>query len=348
MVALRAADSPQALGARYAVEGSIRRQGERVEVTVRVREAASGENVWANRYEGATGDLPRMQDEILANLVGELEPALLRLEQVRAERRRADAIAVWDLCRQAEHQLGSETTAGYARAVSLFEQAIAIDGESPSAWSGLALGHGAAIYLGLVDDLRAVSTQALEAADRAMRLAPGDFDSRFTLGRCLALSKDDLAAVPILEDALESDPSSGLAASTLAGALRRQGRADAAVPWYERALRVSPRSPQLYHVHGGLALALLARGDYEGALSHASLATRGDEGDGGGRALDFYPVVPASLALLGRIDEARAAWASAGEHVSRERMRHSARFTGAGLEALAEGLRLAGWDGRLD
>ena len=55
----------------------------------------------------------------------------------------------------------------------------------------------------------------------------------------------------------------------------------------------------------------------------------------------------ASLALLGRVEEARAAWKNAGAHVSRERMRHSARFTGAGLEVLSEGLRLAGWDGTL-
>jgi hypothetical protein len=80
----------------------------------------------------------------------------------------------------------------------------------------------------------------------------------------------------------------------------------------------------------------------------ARLAVAGDPADGKGKALDFYPVVPASLALLGRIDEAKAAWASAGEHASRQRMRHSARFTGQGLEALIEGLRLAGWNGKLD
>ena len=90
-------------------------------------------------------------------------------------------------------------------------------------------------------------------------------------------------------------------------------------------------------------LAHLANGDYKSALDHASLASRGDERDGGGKALDFYPVVPASLALLGRIDEAKEAW----KKVDRQHMRHSARFTGARLEVLAEGLRLAGWDGRL-
>ena len=333
-----------AIGARYVIEGTILRDADRVVVSVRGRDEATGDNIWARRFEGPAAGLPAMQQEIVTSLVEELEPALLRLEQVRASRREADSAAVWELCKRAEHRLGLETPGGYAQAVELFEQAISIDRTSPSAWSGLALSHGAAIYLGLVDDLRPTAARAREAADVAIDLAPDDFDSRFTMGRCLALSRDDEAAVPVLEAALESDPSSAIAANTLAGALRRQGHAAASIPWYERALHVSPRSPQVYHVHGGLSLAHLSSGDYQSALDHASLAVRGDANDGGGKVLDFYPVVPASLALLGRVDEARAAW----QKVDRQRMRHSARFTGARLEALAEGLRIAGWDGRLE
>jgi len=101
-------------------------------------------------------------------------------------------------------------------------------------------------------------------------------------------------------------------------------------------------------VHGGYALAQLEVGNYEAALTHATQAVQGNAEDGGGKALDFYLVIPASLALLGRIDEAKAAWAEAGAHASRTRMRHSARYAGRHLAVLGEGLRLAGWDGRLD
>ena len=65
------------------------------------------------------------------------------------------------------------------------------------------------------------------------------------------------------------------------------------------------------------------------------------------RAIDFYPIIPASLALLGEIDEAREAWANRGAHAEPGRMRHSARYIGEGLEVLAEGLRLSGWSGDL-
>lgn len=341
-------DAAALLGARYVIEGSVLRDADRLAVTVRGRDAASGSNVWAARFERPLAELEEVQAEIVARILHELEPAILRLEQVRCERRRADAIAVWDLCKRAEHHVERETPDAYLRAVAQFEEALALDRASSRAWAGLALAHASALYLGLADDFRKVSRRAHECADMAMQLAPEDFESQLSLGRSLALTQEDEAALPHLERALELDPSSSIAANTFAGALRRRGHAVDAIPWYERCIRLSPRSPQLYHVHGGLSLAHLASGDHAEALRCARAAVAGDPADGRGKALDFYPIVPASLALLGRIEEARAAWDAAGEHASPQRMRHSARFTGAGLEALAAGLRLAGWNGKLD
>lgn len=341
-------DAGGELGARFLIDGSVLREDERLTVTVRGRDAESGENIWAARIERPLHELAEAQTEIVERIAHELEPAVLRLEQVRGERRRADAIAVWDLCKRGEHYVERETPNGYARSVACFEEALDVERDSARAWAGLSLAHAAALYVGLVDDLRKTSQLAQDAARRALDLAPAEFEAQLSLGRSLALSREDEAALPHLERALELDPSSSLAANTLAGALRREGRADDAIPWYERCVRLSPRSPQVYHVYGGLSLAQLTAGDYHEALRCARLATAGDPADGQGKALDFFPIVPASLALLGRIDEARAAWSEAGAHASGSRMRHSARFTGKGLEVLVEGLRLAGWDGKLD
>jgi adenylate cyclase len=342
------ADRPAKLGAHYVIDGSLLRERDRLSVTVRSRDPESGGHVWATRVEGPLDGLHALQAEVVERIVSELEPAVLRLEQVRAERDRADPIAVWDLCKRGEHRVDQETARDYERAISMFEEAVAIDPDSSRAWSGLALAHSAAVYLGLVEDLRKTSKRAQQAARRALALEPDGFDSQLSLGRSLALSREDAAAVPYLEGALERDPSSALAAGTLAGALRRQGHAEAAIDWYERCIRLSPQGPQVHHVYGGLSLARLSAGDFDGALRCAQRAVAGDPANGQGKVLDFYPVIPASLALLGRIEEAKAAWAAAGAHVSPLRMRHSARFTGERLEILAEGLRLAGWDGKLD
>ena len=343
-----AADAAEQLGARYLVEGAVLREGDTLTVTVRCREAASRENVWAHRYETRVEAIAALQHELVADLIGQLEPAVLRIIEMRAAQRQADEVAVWELRKRAEHRLALETPAAYREAVTLFEEALSLDRRSDAAWSGLALGHASAVYLGLVEDRGAAAGLASQAARHALDLAPDAFSSHFSMGRALALSNEHAASLPVLEEALERDPSSAIAAHTLGGALRREGEAEAAIPWYERALRLSPRGRDVYHVHGGYALAQLEVGSYEAALNHATRAVRGKGEDGGGQALDFYPIIPAALALLGRIDEARAAWSRAGEHVSRARMRHGARYAGRHLAVLAEGLRLAGWDGRLD
>jgi tetratricopeptide (TPR) repeat protein len=163
----------------------------------------------------------------------------------------------------------------------------------------------------LTENLRETAVFARAAANTVLDLVPEGFEAQISLGRALAMSRED----------------------------------EAAVPHYQRCIRLSPRSAGVYHVYGGLSVAHLSAGDYEESLRCARLAVAGDTHRGGGKALDFYPVIPASLALLGRIDEAKAAWKRAGAHASRSRMRHTARFTGERLDALVEGLRLAGWDG---
>lgn len=90
-------------------------------------------------------------------------------------------------------------------------------------------------------------------------------------------------------------------------------------------------------------MACLATGDYTGALEAAQSAVAGDPDN---KPLSFHWLVPAALALLGRVDEARSAFARV-RSMPAASVRHSARFAGEEHRALLEGLRLAGWDGTL-
>lgn len=337
------AGSGDELGARYRVEGSVLWDDVKVSVTLRVSQGDGAEPVWAERFERSRTALADLQAEIIDHIVGELEPALFEFEQIRARRARAESLAVWDHCKRAEFWIDHETREGHRKAQALFERALEIYPESPQAWAGLGLAHAAGVYLGLSPDLASSARLAREASARAFELAPEDFSALLSLGRSLALSREDAAAVPYLDAALELDPSSSLACGTLAGALRREGEFDRAIPFYERAIRLSPRSSIVYHAWGGLALAHFAAERLDQALACARRAAEGGPNRSGG--LDFYPLIPACLALLGRLDEARAAWREAGSRVSDSSMSHSARFVGTGLDRLPEGLRIAGWSG---
>lgn len=337
----------QPLKARYHAQGSIVRDGPRVFLSLRVVEAESGELVWADRFDTSRDGLDETQEQIVTRIAQELEPAILSLERIRSQRSRAEEVAVWEFCKRAEYRLEIESLEAHRESLALFSRALDLAPESPRAWAGLARVHSAMIYLGFSEDLPATSQRAREAGERALALAPEDPEVQLSIGRAFALSRSDAESVPHLEAALELDPSSSLAANTLAGALRRLGRIEDAIPWYERTLRLSPLSAGVYHVCGGLALSHLSAGRDEEALEWARKAVEGEPVRNASKALDFWPVIPASLALLGRVDEARALWKSGGPRTSRRRMRHSARFTGERLERLAEGLRLAGWEGDL-
>jgi adenylate cyclase len=71
------------LGVRYAVEGSVRRAGNRLRVTVQLIDAASGGHVWAERYDRDVSDIFAVQDEIATRVAGVIEPALADAEQRR-------------------------------------------------------------------------------------------------------------------------------------------------------------------------------------------------------------------------------------------------------------------------
>ena len=89
------------LGVRYVVEGSIRRSGSRLRITVQLAETEQGSNVWAERYDRTLDDLFDVQDEITAQVVGAIEPQLLAAEAHRLERRPTNDLEAWECAMRA-------------------------------------------------------------------------------------------------------------------------------------------------------------------------------------------------------------------------------------------------------
>ena len=89
------------LGVRYLVEGSVRRAGQRLRLTVQLIEAATGNHLWADRYDGSLENVFDFQDRIVASLVGAIEPKLRATEIARSQRKRPDSLDAFDLFLQA-------------------------------------------------------------------------------------------------------------------------------------------------------------------------------------------------------------------------------------------------------
>src|SRR5215210_9469007 len=97
------------LGVRYVLEGSVRKGGNRLRVTAQLVEAASGNHIWAERYDRDLADIFAVQDEITERVVAAIEPELYAAEQVRSQSKPPDGLDAWECVIRALSLIGQGT-----------------------------------------------------------------------------------------------------------------------------------------------------------------------------------------------------------------------------------------------
>src|SRR4051794_15990050 len=89
------------LGVRYVLEGSVRKEGNRVRITAQLNDVSSGSHLWAERYDRGLADVFAVQDEITEAIVAAIEPQLYAAENFRAQRKAPENLDAWDLVMRA-------------------------------------------------------------------------------------------------------------------------------------------------------------------------------------------------------------------------------------------------------
>ena len=183
------------LGVRYVVEGSVRRAADRVRITVQLNDAATGGQIWSERYDRDLADVFALQDEITAAIVASIEPQLYAAENVRARRKPPDSLDAWELVMRALSHYWRVTRDDASTAHDLLEQAIAIDPHYGQALGLLAASHAFSAYMGWTD-MAAPSRDAEAAATAAVRADSEDPWAHHALGcvHVLARRWDDALA----------------------------------------------------------------------------------------------------------------------------------------------------------
>jgi len=85
----------RALGVRYVLNGSVRRSDKRLRIAAQLSDAATGRQVWAERYDAELADFFALQDEIAGSVIGAIEPQLYAAEHQRAQTRRPESLDAW-------------------------------------------------------------------------------------------------------------------------------------------------------------------------------------------------------------------------------------------------------------
>ena len=108
------------LGVTYVLDGSVRRSGSRVRISVELVDGASGRQLWSARYDRELTDIFDIQDEISETIAGEIQPELARSEQERARSKRDETLRAWDLHQRAMWHCGAGHPTTCARLYAFF------------------------------------------------------------------------------------------------------------------------------------------------------------------------------------------------------------------------------------
>ena len=148
------------LGVRYILEGSVRRNRDRVRVTAQLVDAETSNHLWAERYDRQLADIFAVQDEITVAVATAIQPAIADAELRRTLRKPPENLGAWEAYQRGLWHLAKANQADNARARDFFHRAIAIDATFAAAYAGLALACR-----------RDGDTYATQTLDEAARLA---------------------------------------------------------------------------------------------------------------------------------------------------------------------------------
>ncbi len=169
------------LGVGYVVEGSVRKDGERVRITAQLNDATTGSHLWGERYDRDLADVFAVQDEITEAIVAAIEPQLYAAENFHAQRKPPDSMDAWDLVMRALSHYWRVTRQDNVVAQALLEKAIAIDAHYGQALGLLAASYTFSGHMGW-DEMANVIPHAERAANAAILADSEDPWAHFAMG----------------------------------------------------------------------------------------------------------------------------------------------------------------------
>jgi adenylate cyclase len=289
------------LGVRYLLEGSVRKNSNRVRITAQLIDATNGAHLWADRFDGSLEEVFDLQDKVAISVAGVIEPTLRQAEIERARRRRPDNLDAYDLYLRALPHAFTAMPENADKALGLLVKATELEPDFAAAHAIMAWCHEQQhLRGGLQEETRNV---ALRHARRAIATGGDDAVALATAGFVIAAAgRDYETAVIAFDRSFALSRSSALAFGFSSIVRAWMGDEAIAIEHADRALRLSPFDPLIYLPYVGLAYAHFAAGRFEGAAAAARLASQSNP-----RFSVPHMLQAAALAALGRREEARTA-----------------------------------------
>lgn len=271
------------LGVANVLEGSVRKQGDKIRITTALTRTDNGEQIWSKNYDGTLSNIFDLQETCARDIASELNIVLADVSEKRLVDKVTDNPQAYALFVEAQALVTKRIGKSLPRAIELLEEATELDGGFARAWAKLAVAFAVEpLYYEANWETNWVAAE--KAFQRAVTLDPQNAEAYAALGYVEFSRRHYREMVAPAERALELDPKNITANFWAANQLAAMGRTTEMEALLDRALAVDPANGLLVFYKG---VARLRVGDNPGALK---LSQRADELG--------YPVAGMNLAYL--------------------------------------------------
>ncbi len=230
------------LGVRHLLEGSVRKQGELLRITIQLIRAVDGSHMWSRSYDRPIQNIFQVQGEIADRVTEALHVAMA--DHSQADRRRSSTIAAYDLVLQGDSHKAFNLK-DVSASIDLYRRAIATEPNYALAWARLSTSLSVSLQLVSGSSVSAIAREAEDAADRALEIDPNLAYAYFAKGLTIRPGMDSAQAEDAFKHANALQP--GLADRVLAETQSsRTGDISAAIVTYRAMLARDPKYSTLY------------------------------------------------------------------------------------------------------
>ena len=288
------------LGVSHVLDGGVRKEGDRIRITARLLETATGRQIWAERYDRRIDDIFAVQDEITERIVEAMDIKLVTGEVARTIRKNIRNPDALDYYYRGWEALFGSTRDDIGEAQRMFEETMRLEPASSIGYAMAAWAHWWSVDQGLSEDIALSLERAIELARKAEELEDFTGLSHLVMAQIHLFKHEHNKALEEVQKAVLARPSCDLSYVAKANILTYLGRPTEAIDLAKFAIRLAPVYPPFFQKT--LAAAYYGSHRYEDAIESAKEVLTSDQEN-----LDAFLILASANAALDRHEEAAQA-----------------------------------------
>jgi adenylate cyclase len=327
------------LGVRYVLEGSVRKDRDRVRITAQLIDALKGHHMWSESYDRDLKDIFALQDEITMNVVKAMRVKLTLGEQDRMYTKGTKNLKAYLKTLEAIEPFFLFKKEANARAKQLLEEVTALDPKFATAYSFLGFCHFWDAVFGWSESPPKSIEKAFELAQKTLSLDDSLAQPYELISKIYVFQRKHEQAIAKAQQAIKLNPNGAFIVYNLGWVLRCTGRPEEAIPWIKKSMRLNPTVFSQAWVFDSLGRTYFLAEKYEEAIAKYRMAVKLHPD-----YRDAHIGLAATYAVLGKEEEARAEASEILRIEPNFSIKKYAKFMyfQVGLEPEIEGLRKTG------